>query len=400
MNHQQSQEARWTPAAGPAAPPHLARGCTAATAPQAALPRCMTRIGRELQCYTVCSGLRAGFMRSGLAPWNRVCRVGRWRVYRGLHCLAVRPTCAGTRGRDHLVSFFSEKEMSPTSTTCQGESWHSPNNLWNFWKDLRAKHKFCKECCISYSVWKHTSGPRDAKHMPCQLKKFPCKYLDLPLSLKRIRRVEIQPLIDRIAAKLPALKGRILDKVSRVTLVRSVLSSIPIYFLSVFPLQKWALERLTNSEGDSYGRVLRVRREVTILWDGKKALLPKCKGGLGILDLDFFSRALRLRWLWYEWNESARPWVRTTTPCTNIDSKLFRASTIVTIGDGTHAKFWQCCWLNGKAPMDIAPNLYKLAWRKNQMVQQDLTNHSWTRGLWRMNSVDQMTQFITLWDLV
>ena len=43
----------------------------------------------------------------------------------------------------------------------------------------------------------------------------------------------MQPLIDRIAAKLPAWKGKLLDKAGRLTLVRSVLTSMPIYFLYV-----------------------------------------------------------------------------------------------------------------------------------------------------------------------
>jgi hypothetical protein len=36
---------------------------------------------------------------------------------------------------------------------------------------------------------------------------------------------------------------------------------------------------------------------------------PKDKGGLGILNLKKFVMALRLRWLWYEWKNEAKPWV-------------------------------------------------------------------------------------------
>jgi hypothetical protein len=57
-------------------------------------------------------------------------------------------------------------------------------------------------------------------------------------------------------------------------------------------------------------------------------------GGLGVLDLERFSRALRLRWLWYEWVEPERPWVGTEVPCSDLDRQLFRISTIVTVGNG------------------------------------------------------------------
>lgn len=126
-------------------------------------------------------------------------------------------------------------------------------------------------------------------------------------------------------------------------------------------------------------------------------MLPKNLGGLGILDLETFSRALRLIWLWYEWNKPDRPWVGTESPCDDIDRQLFRTSTTVTVENGTKAKFWHCSWINGRAPIDIAPNLYKLAWRKKRTVKKDLTDHSRTRGLWRMNSIEQMAEFVTLW---
>jgi len=50
--------------------------------------------------------------------------------------------------------------------------------------------------------------------------------------------------------------------------------------------------------------------------------------------------------------------------------------------------------------MDIFPDLFKLAWRKNRSVREELQHQSWTRGLWRMESVEEMASFIRLWDLV
>ena len=96
----------------------------------------------------------------------------------------------------------------------------------------------------------------------------------------------------------------------------------------------------------------------------EKCKKPKLRGGLGVLDLEKFSRALRLRWLWYSWVDPDRPWVSSAVPCSEIDKQLFRCCTRVTVGDGRTALFWDSSWVNGHAPRDIAPHLYKLAWRK------------------------------------
>lgn len=49
--------------------------------------------------------------------------------------------------------------------------------------------------------------------------------------------------------------------------------------------------------------------------------------------------------------------------------------------------------------MDIARGLFKLAWRNNKKVKDELENHKRIKGLWRMNSMEEMEEFITLWDL-
>jgi hypothetical protein len=60
---------------------------------------------------------------------------------------------------------------------------------------------------------------------------------------------------------------------------------------------------------------------------------------LGILDLEKFSRAPRLCWLWYEWTAPEKQWVGSETPNDASDIDLFNAATRVTIGNGSKASF-------------------------------------------------------------
>jgi len=62
-------------------------------------------------------------------------------------------------------------------------------------------------------------------------------------------------------------------------------------------------------------------------------------GGAGLLDLESFARALRLRWLWQEWTMPEKPWVGMGTPCSETDKLLFAASTEIRIGDGRKVCF-------------------------------------------------------------
>lgn len=76
----------------------------------------------------------------------------------------------------------------------------------------------------------------------CQIKSFPCTYLGLPLHIKRLRRVDLQPLIDKMATRLPTWKSRLLNKARHLRLMNSVMSSMLVHFLTVFALKKWAIK--------------------------------------------------------------------------------------------------------------------------------------------------------------
>lgn len=75
-------------------------------------------------------------------------------------------------------------------------------------------------------------------------KYLPCTYLGLPLSLRKIRRVQLQPCIDKIEVRLAGYKRNMLSRAGRLAILKTVLTAMPIYQLTVADLPTWARKRI------------------------------------------------------------------------------------------------------------------------------------------------------------
>ena len=71
---------------------------------------------------------------------------------------------------------------------------------------------------------------------------FPTKYMGLPLTIKRLRKSDFQPLVEKATSKLAGWHGRHLTQAGRVCLTKLVLSSLPVYLLSVLKAPKDILD--------------------------------------------------------------------------------------------------------------------------------------------------------------
>lgn len=237
---------------------------------------------------------------------------------------------------------------------------------------------------------------------PAKLACFPGKYLGLPLHFRRLRKVDLQPLIDKIAGKLPGWIGKNLARPGRVILAKTVLMATSTYHATAIPLPKWARERINK-----------IAR--TFVWAGEegehaaqgKALVnwrticrPKKLGGLGIPDIERSGRALRLRWPWLQWTDPDRAWSGSKLPCDDTDMSLFRAATKVTIGNGETAKFWHDNWYARGPLSQWAPDLYRIATRKNRTVAKELSENNWICSVASLNSPQQLAQYIDVWEAV
>lgn len=227
---------------------------------------------------------------------------------------------------------------------------------------------------------------------------FPCQYLGLPLGTRKPRRVELQPLIDKIAGRLSNRRGRMMNRMGRLVYINSVVTATATYYLTA--PDKWLIKKVDKlrknflwdaDDGNIGGKSL-------VNW--RQVCTPKRYGGLGVKNIECFGRALRLRWEWFRWGEEDRPWKGSDTPCNSTDKQLFASCTRIQLGDGNTAFFWTDRWLNGEAFSVSTPELFKLARFKKLTVKQGLHNNKWMTGLHSMNSEEQLTKFFQIWDKV
>jgi hypothetical protein len=101
--------------------------------------------------------------------------------------------------------------------------------------------KFAK-CSVSAIACTEEVATAAAGVMECQFAPFPVKYLGIPLSIRRLPGEAFQPVVDRLADKLPTWKASMMPRAGRLALVRSVLAAIPLHQLMVLSFYKKALK--------------------------------------------------------------------------------------------------------------------------------------------------------------
>ena len=194
--------------------------------------------------------------------------------------------------------------------------------------------------------------------------------------------------------------------VGRVCLIKSVLSSIPLFFMSLFKLPSGVA-----------GKLVSIQRNFLWRWgaDGRKIAWaswnlvskPREFGGLGIIDPKLFNMALLGKWIWRLgsvedglWKEvliskyggwrslgeegkgrRSSLWWKDLREVWSSEGwgRSFEDSFKWKVGDGKDVYFWKDRWLNGEALKIAFPRLFSISCSKDAKVSELGT---WTNGSW------------------
>jgi hypothetical protein len=102
--------------------------------------------------------------------------------------------------------------------------------------------------------------------------------------------------------------------------------------------------------------------------------------------------------MWYAWDDRDRPWKGLQLQTDNDDKRFFNAATTVFIGNGCKASFWTSRWLDGRAPGDMFPELFRHSKRKNCTVADALSDNKWVKDIDHNMSQQIIEQYLQLWD--
>ena len=105
------------------------------------------------------------------------------------------------------------------------------------------------------------------------------------------------PILEKMEKKLSGWKRLYLSKGGRLMLIKSTLSSLPMYFLSLFTIPKAVAARLESIQRNFlWGSFEGSFKYLLMDWDN--VCSPVERGGLGIRSVVSFNQALLGNWLW------------------------------------------------------------------------------------------------------
>ena len=109
--------------------------------------------------------------------------------------------------------------------------------------------------------------------------------------------------------RLAGWKRLYLSKGGKVTLIKSTLSSLSTYFLSLFPIPSKVAKRMEKLQRDFLWTGMGDEHKIHLV-NWSKICRPVKFGGIGIRCLRRFNSALLAKWLWRYGLENGALWRR------------------------------------------------------------------------------------------
>ncbi|GJY87322.1 RNA-directed DNA polymerase, eukaryota [Tanacetum coccineum] len=169
----------------------------------------------------------------------------------------------------------------------------------------------------------------------CLVFKTPFLYLGSYVGGEMHRFQSWDDIVDRVRRRLSKWKMKMLSIGGRLTLVKSVLGSMPIFHMSMFKVPTGTLRTLESIRGKFFnGHETSSKKVSWVQWN--KVLAPKVNGGLGVSSLYALNRGLLFKWVWRFLSHDSTLWTRVIKAIHGDDGNI----------DGIPRNGANSCWVN------------------------------------------------------
>uniref|UniRef100_A0A2N9FC99 Reverse transcriptase domain-containing protein n=1 Tax=Fagus sylvatica TaxID=28930 RepID=A0A2N9FC99_FAGSY len=262
----------------------------------------------------------------------------------------------------------------------------------------------------------------------CHVGSLPIHYLGMPLGAS-YKAVEIwNPIIEKIERRLAGWQKMYLSKGGRLTLLMSTLSSLPTYYLSLFPIPVSVAKRIESIQRNFlWGGTGEDPKLHLVAWE--RVCSPIQQGGLGVRHLIPFNRALLGKWLWQFGLEESHLWrlvvaakygegrggwtsntLRGSYGCSlwkhiRMGWEDFSMHIHLEVGSGSRVSLWHDKWCSDRPLKEIFPRLYDCSLNQGDSIAEVLSSQGIGQArVWNVTfgrdcndwELDQMVSFLSL----
>ncbi|KAL1331391.1 hypothetical protein AAHE18_12G181400 [Arachis hypogaea] len=165
------------------------------------------------------------------------------------------------------------------------------------------------------------------------LSTLPVKYLGIPSGANPRLVKTWKPIIDKVEDKLSLWKAKVLNRAEKLVLIKLVLNSLPVYYLSLYKMTKAVVEKLIflqrrflwSKEDGRNGMAL-------VRW--KVVQAPKKLGGLGVRDAIVRNTVLLFKWWWRFAKEEYPLWKKVVCSCNNLNPNKLLSTQVLPTREG------------------------------------------------------------------